>query len=83
MQSRHTLDVTATDDPMIAFEDCQVAVLVGAMPRKEGMERKELLRANAKIFKVQGEALDRVAHKEVKVHLFRDFAISSGYIRYS
>ena len=44
-----------------------MAVLVGAMPRREGMERKDLLKANAGIFKVQGEALDRFAKKDVKV----------------
>lgn len=44
-----------------------VAFLVGAMPRREGMERKDLLSANVKIFKVQGEALDKHAKKDVKV----------------
>jgi len=43
------------------------AFLVGAMPRKEGMERKDLLAANVKIFKVQGQALDKFAKKSVKV----------------
>lgn len=56
-----------TDDPMLAFKDAAAAFLVGAMPRKEGMERKDLLSANVKIFKVQGEALDKVAKKDVKV----------------
>ncbi|XP_026679501.1 malate dehydrogenase, cytoplasmic-like [Diaphorina citri] len=41
--------------------------MVGAMPRKEGMERKDLLSANIKIFKVQGDALDKFAKKTVKV----------------
>lgn len=59
--------ITATDDPLAAFNNCDVAVLVGAMPRKEGMERKDLLKANAGIFKVQGEALDQAARKNVKV----------------
>lgn len=62
------LDVTVTDDPLVAFKDCNVAILVGAMPRREGMERKDLLKANAGIFKVQGKALDQVAKKDVKVH---------------
>lgn len=46
---------------------CLLVILVGAMPRKEGMERKDLLSANVKIFKVQGEALDKYAKKDVKV----------------
>ena len=58
----------ATDDPKVAFLEIDVAVLVGAMPRREGMERKDLLKANAKIFETQGKALDEVAKKTVKVH---------------
>lgn len=61
------VSLKATDDPIVAFQDCDVAVLVGAMPRREGMERKDLLKANAGIFKVQGQALDQVANKNVKV----------------
>jgi len=60
-------DVIATDDPNVGFNDIDAAFLVGAMPRKEGMERKDLLAANVKIFKVQGEALDKHAKKTVKV----------------
>lgn len=60
-------DVIPTDDPAVAFKDIDVAFLVGAMPRKEGMERKDLLAANVKIFKVQGQALDQYAKKSVKV----------------
>merc|ERR1711868_355601 len=60
-------DVNATDDAVKAFTDVDSAFLVGAMPRKEGMERKDLLAANVKIFKVQGEALDKYAKKSVKV----------------
>ncbi|KAF2356274.1 Malate dehydrogenase type 2 [Trinorchestia longiramus] len=60
-------DVVATDDPAVAFNDIDAAFLVGAMPRKEGMERKDLLSANVRIFKVQGEALDKYAKKSVKV----------------
>ena len=52
---------------MEAFRDADAVFLVGAMPRRQGMERKDLLSANAKIFKVQGEALDKVARKTVKV----------------
>merc|ERR1712227_848564 len=59
--------VLATDDVAKAFTDIDAAFLVGAMPRREGMERKDLLAANVKIFKVQGEALDKYAKKSVKV----------------
>ncbi len=56
-----------TDDPDTAFGDVDVALLVGAMPRKEGMERADLLGANGGIFKPQGEALSRSAQRDVKV----------------
>jgi malate dehydrogenase len=56
-----------TDDPDTAFGDVDVALLVGAMPRKEGMERSDLLSANGGIFKPQGEALSRSAQRDVKV----------------
>jgi len=59
--------VVPTADPAVAFKDIDAAFLVGAMPRKEGMERKDLLAANVKIFKVQGQALDQYAKKTVKV----------------
>ncbi len=56
-----------TDDPDEAFGDAGVALLVGAMPRKAGMERSDLLSANGGIFKPQGEALSRSAQKDVKI----------------
>lgn len=59
--------VVPTADPAVAFKDVAAAFLVGAMPRKQGMERKDLLSANVTIFKVQGEALDQYARKDVKV----------------
>ena len=59
--------VVATDDARLAFRDCQVALLVGARPRGPGMERKDLLRANAEIFSVQGRALNEAADRNVKV----------------
>merc|ERR1712121_483331 len=59
--------VVTTGSAEEAFNDVDAAFLVGAMPRKEGMERKDLLAANVKIFKVQGEALDKHAKKSVKV----------------
>jgi len=60
-------DVIATDDPNVAFKDVDAVFMVGAMPRREGMERKDLLAANVKIFKVQGQALDQHAKKSVRV----------------
>ncbi len=54
-------------DPMVAFKDADVALLVGARPRGPGMERKDLLEANGKIFAPQGKALNAVAKREVKV----------------
>jgi malate dehydrogenase len=59
--------VVATDDAKQAFRDCQYALLVGARPRGPGMERKDLLLANARIFSAQGKALDASAHREVRV----------------
>ncbi|MFO7276162.1 MAG: malate dehydrogenase [Pseudomonadota bacterium] len=59
--------IVATDDPKVAFRDCQVALLVGARPRGPGMERKDLLLANAQIFSAQGKALNEVADRNVKV----------------
>ena len=59
--------MTATSDPMVAFKDVEVALLVGARPRGPGMERKDLLEANGKIFAPQGKALDAVASRRVKV----------------
>ena len=59
--------VTATDDAKVAFRDCHVGLLVGARPRGPGMERKDLLLANAQIFSAQGKALNEVASRSVKV----------------
>src|SRR4030095_5308302 len=59
--------VVATDDARAAFKDCHVALLVGARPRGPGMERKDLLLANAQIFSAQGKALDAVADRGVRV----------------
>ncbi|MDH3319740.1 MAG: malate dehydrogenase [Betaproteobacteria bacterium] len=57
----------AASDPMAAFKDADIALLVGARPRGPGMERKDLLEANGKIFAPQGQALDKVAKRDVKV----------------
>jgi malate dehydrogenase len=57
----------AASEPAVAFKDVDIALLVGARPRGPGMERKDLLEANGKIFAPQGQALDRVASRNVKV----------------
>lgn len=59
--------VVATDQPDVAFGDANYALLVGARPRGPGMERKDLLMENAKIFSAQGKALNDTAHRKVKV----------------
>jgi len=59
--------VVCTDDAEVAFGDVDVALLVGAMPRKAGMERSDLLSANGGIFKPQGQALAKAASRDVKV----------------
>ena len=59
--------VVKSDDAEVAFADADYALLVGAMPRKAGMERSDLLSANGGIFKPQGEALSRSARKDIKV----------------
>ena len=59
--------VVTSDDPKVAFRDIDIALLVGARPRSKGMERKDLLEANAQIFTGQGRALDEVANRDVRV----------------
>ena len=60
-------DVVISDDPEVAFKDTDYALLVGARPRGPGMERKDLLEANAAIFSVQGKAINSVASRDIKV----------------
>lgn len=60
-------DIVCTDDAEVAFRDADYALLVGARPRGPGMERKDLLEANAAIFSAQGKAMDKVANKNIKV----------------
>jgi malate dehydrogenase len=72
--------VVGTADPMVAFKDADVALLVGAMPRGPGMERKDLLLKNAEIFTVQGKALDAVASRDVKVLVVGNPANTNAYI---
>ena len=72
--------MTAHSDPMTAFKDIDVALLVGARPRGPGMERKDLLSANAQIFTAQGKALNAVAKKSVKVLVVGNPANTNAYI---
>jgi malate dehydrogenase len=69
-----------TSDPEVAFKDADVALLVGARPRGPGMERKDLLLENAKIFVAQGKALDKVASRGVKVLVVGNPANTNAYI---
>ena len=69
-----------TDDPNVAFRDAQVALLVGARPRSAGMERKDLLTENGKIFIGQGEAIGRHAHPDCKVLVVGNPANTNAYI---
>lgn len=59
--------IVATDDPSVAFQNSEYALLVGARPRGPGMERKDLLEANAKIFSVQGKAINENAERNIRV----------------
>lgn len=59
--------IVATDEPDIAFKDSDYALLVGARPRGPGMERKDLLQANAEIFSVQGKAMNDHASRDIRV----------------
>jgi malate dehydrogenase len=69
-----------TGDPKVAFKDADIAMLVGAKPRGPGMERKDLLLENAKIFIEQGKALDAVASRNVKVLVVGNPANTNAYI---
>jgi malate dehydrogenase len=60
-------EVVTSDNPEVAFKDADYALLVGARPRGPGMERKDLLEANAAIFSVQGKAMNDVASRDIKV----------------
>ena len=69
-----------TADPGAAFRDADIAMLVGARPRGPGMERKELLLENAKIFIEQGKALDKVASRDIRVLVVGNPANTNAYI---
>ncbi len=70
----------AHSDPAAAFKDIDIALLVGARPRGPGMERKDLLAANAQIFTAQGKALDQSARRSVKVLVVGNPANTNAYI---
>jgi malate dehydrogenase len=72
--------MVGTDDAEVAFKDADVALLVGARPRGPGMERKDLLLENAKIFTAQGAALNKVASRNVKVLVVGNPANTNAYI---
>ena len=72
--------MVGTGDPKVAFGDADVAMLVGARPRGPGMERKDLLLENAKIFVEPGKALDAVASRQVKVLVVGNPANTNAYI---
>ncbi len=72
--------IEMTEDPNIAFEGADIALLVGARPRGKGMERKDLLEANGKIFTVQGKAINDFAKPNVKVLAVGNPANTNAYI---
>ncbi len=72
--------MVGTDDPAVAFKDAGIALLVGAKPRGPGMERKDLLMENAKIFIGQGKALDAVASRDIRVLVVGNPANTNAYI---
>ena len=72
--------MVGTDDPEVAFKDVDYALLVGARPRGPGMERKDLLLENAKIFITQGKALNKVASRDVKVLVVGNPANTNAWI---
>lgn len=74
--------IVATDDPRVAFKDADYALLVGAAPRKAGMERRDLLEMNGRIFTEQGRALAEVAKRDVKVLVVGNPANTNALIAY-
>ena len=74
--------ITQSDDPKVAFKDADYCLLVGARPRGTGMERKDLLEANAQIFSAQGSAIGEVANDNVKVLVVGNPANTNALIAY-
>ena len=74
--------IVQTDDPEVAFKDVDYCLLVGARPRGPGMERKDLLEANAQIFSMQGSAINRFASRDVRVLVVGNPANTNALIAY-
>lgn len=73
-------DVSITHDPVVAFDQVDLAILVGARPRSKGMERKDLLTANGEIFSTQGKILNQVAKRDAKILVVGNPANTNAYI---
>uniref|UniRef100_T1HB69 Malate dehydrogenase, cytoplasmic n=1 Tax=Rhodnius prolixus TaxID=13249 RepID=T1HB69_RHOPR len=74
------LGVVPTTDLSVAFTNADAAFLLGSMPRKQGMERRDLLSANCKIFREQGEAINKYAKKEIKVLVVGNPANTNAFV---
>lgn len=73
-------DIIVTDDPAVAFKDANIGLMVGAKPRGPGMERKDLLTDNGKIFSALGKVIDQVADKNIKICVVGNPANTNAYI---
>lgn len=76
-------EIITSSDPLEAFKDADVLFLVGAMPRKEGMQRKDLLHANAAVFEAQGRAMQEAAKPTTKVDLEQRIHLHTAQISVS
>ncbi|MFX1737650.1 malate dehydrogenase [Paraburkholderia sp. A1RI_3L] len=74
----HSIEIS--DDPRVAFRDADYAMLVGSRPRGKGMERRDLLAANGAIFRTQGQALNEVASREIKVLVVGNPANTNAWV---
>ncbi|ACV27829.1 malate dehydrogenase [Kangiella koreensis] len=73
-------DIVVTDDPAVAFKDANIGLMVGAKPRGPGMERKDLLTDNGKIFSALGKVIDQVADKNIRILVVGNPANTNAYI---
>lgn len=73
-------DVVVTDDPAVAFKDAKIGLMVGAKPRGPGMERKDLIADNGKIFSSLGKVIDEVADKDIRICVVGNPANTNAYI---
>ncbi|MBV34915.1 MAG: malate dehydrogenase [Rickettsiales bacterium] len=73
-------DVVVTDDPAVAFKDSKIGLMVGAKPRGPGMERKDLIADNGKIFSSLGKVIDEVADKNIRICVVGNPANTNAYI---